>query len=66
MCHLKNIILIIIKKNNWNISDKIKITSCITTYFFENNVLSYLDSELDCNTLCEWENCPVCNYNNLL
>ena len=63
MYHLKNVILLVIQKR-WNITDKIKITSGITTYYFENNILyDNYSNELESSNNCEclWDNCPVCS-----
>ena len=50
----------------WKVNDRIKITDYAFAYLFVNNVLYDDDDDaectrMDCNDLCDWDDCPVCS-----
>ena len=61
--HLLNVILVIIKINGWDSTDKILIECCCDSYTYQNNSLfdNHLCQLLVDDNNCEWIKCPVCN-----
>jgi hypothetical protein len=68
--HLKNVILAVIKLNNWKNTDVIVLSCCCHYYLYtDNNLYDYIDNIanisdkniIKCDDLCEWVQCNVCN-----